>query len=79
MTRCLDDCSATGRERLFVALAIACKDRDPERQKTLVCLLDGQWDEFIEYRADAAITTSRSASYALSSLAACVTFFRSPT
>jgi hypothetical protein len=42
MTRCLDDSGATGRERLFVELAIACKDRDPERQKTLVCLLDGE-------------------------------------
>ena len=42
MTRCLVGSSATGRERLFVELAIACKDRDPERQKTLVCLLDGE-------------------------------------
>jgi hypothetical protein len=42
MTRCLDGSSATGRERLFVELAIACKDRDPVRQKTLVCLLDGE-------------------------------------
>ena len=42
MTRCLAGSSATGRERLFVELAIACKDRDPERQKTLVCLLDGE-------------------------------------
>jgi len=42
MTRCLDGSSATGRERVFVELAIACKDRDPERQKTLVCLLDGE-------------------------------------
>jgi hypothetical protein len=42
MTRCLDGSGATGRERLFAELAIACKDRDPERQKTLVCLLDGE-------------------------------------
>ena len=42
MTRCLDGSSATGRERVFVEMAIACKDRNPERHKTLVCLLDGE-------------------------------------
>ena len=42
MTRCLDGSGATGRERVFVEMAIACKDRDPERHKTLVCLLDGE-------------------------------------
>lgn len=42
MTRCLLGSGATGRERVFVELAIACNDRDPERHKTLVCLLDGE-------------------------------------
>jgi hypothetical protein len=42
MTRCLDDNGATGRERVFLEMAIACKDRDPDRTKTLVCLLDGE-------------------------------------
>lgn len=33
---------ATGRERVFVEMAVACASRDPDRQKTLVCLLDGE-------------------------------------
>jgi len=47
MTRVLDGESCTGRERLFIEMAIACHERDPERRKTLVCLMDGEtalWD-----------------------------------
>lgn len=32
----------TGRERLFIEMAIACDQRDPKRQKPLVCLMDGE-------------------------------------
>lgn len=42
MTRCLDDSGATGREGVFLEMAIACKDRDPDRTKTIACLLDGE-------------------------------------
>ena len=41
MTRCLDGSVETGRERVFMEVVIACKDRDPEWHQTLVCLLDG--------------------------------------
>jgi hypothetical protein len=37
----------TGRERLFIELAVACDERDPRKNKTLVCLMDGEaalWD-----------------------------------
>jgi hypothetical protein len=37
----------TGRERLFIEMAVACHERDRRRQKTLVCLMDGEaalWD-----------------------------------
>lgn len=34
--------SATGRERVFVEMAIACHERDAKRRKTLVCLMDGE-------------------------------------
>jgi hypothetical protein len=47
MTRVAEGDSCTGRERLFVEMAIACHERDPTRQKTLVCLMDGEaalWD-----------------------------------
>ena len=47
MTRVVEGESCTGRERLFVEMAIACHERDPTRQKTLVCLMDGEaalWD-----------------------------------
>jgi hypothetical protein len=33
----------TGKERLFLELIIAVHERDPNRQKTLVCLMDGEW------------------------------------
>jgi hypothetical protein len=42
MTRVLEGESCTGRERLFVEMAIACQERDPKRRKTLVCLMDGE-------------------------------------
>ncbi len=42
MTRALEGESCTGRERLFVEMAVACHERDPKRRKTLVCLMDGE-------------------------------------
>ena len=42
MTRVLEGESCTGRERLFVEMAIACHQRDSTRKKTLVCLMDGE-------------------------------------
>jgi hypothetical protein len=47
MTRLPEGQGATGRERLFVELAVACHERDLQRRKTLVCLMDGEaalWD-----------------------------------
>jgi hypothetical protein len=47
MTRTSEGDTCTGRERLFVEMAIACHERDPTRQKPLVCLMDGEialWD-----------------------------------
>ncbi len=47
MTRTPEGEGATGRERAFVEMAIACRDRDPQHRKTLVCLMDGEkalWD-----------------------------------
>lgn len=32
----------TGRQRLFVEMAVTCHQRDPKRKKTLVCLMDGE-------------------------------------
>jgi hypothetical protein len=32
----------SGRVQLFAELAVACHERDPQHQKTLVCLLDGE-------------------------------------
>jgi len=42
MTRVLEGESCSGRQRLFVEMAIAAHDRDPTRQKTLICLMDGE-------------------------------------
>jgi hypothetical protein len=47
MTRVLEGESCSGRQRLFVEMAIAADQRDPTRAKTLVCLMDGEaalWD-----------------------------------
>lgn len=47
MTRVREGESCTGRERLFVEMAVAAHQRDPTRTKTLVCLMDGEralWD-----------------------------------
>jgi hypothetical protein len=33
---------SSGRDRLFIEMAIAAHDRDPTRKKTLVCLMDGE-------------------------------------
>ncbi|MGB6969852.1 MAG: ISKra4 family transposase [Methyloceanibacter sp.] len=42
MTRVSQGASCTGRQRLFVEMAIAAHQRDPTRKKTLVCLMDGE-------------------------------------
>lgn len=42
MTRVKEGESCTGRERLFVEMAIDAYERDPKRKKTLVCLMDGE-------------------------------------
>jgi hypothetical protein len=42
MTRAVEGDACTGRERLFIEMAIACHERDPQRKKTLVCLMDGE-------------------------------------
>jgi hypothetical protein len=42
MTRVLEGESCLGRQRLFAEMAIAADQRDPTRQKTLVCLMDGE-------------------------------------
>lgn len=42
MTRIGEGEHWTGRERAFVEMAVACHDRDPERRKTLICLMDGE-------------------------------------
>jgi len=47
MTREVEGQSSPGRARLFAEMAVACHERDPTRQKTLVCLMDGEaalWD-----------------------------------
>lgn len=47
MTRVEEGESCTGRERLFIEMAIAAHERDPTQSKTLVCLMDGEaslWD-----------------------------------
>jgi hypothetical protein len=47
MTRILEGEPVSGREWLFCSLAVECQQRDPERKKTLICLLDGErslWD-----------------------------------
>jgi hypothetical protein len=37
-----DGIVATGRERTFIQLAVECYRRDPQRNKPVVCLLDGE-------------------------------------
>ena len=47
MTRIVEGEPLSGREWLFAGLAVERDQRDPERKKTLVCLLDGErslWD-----------------------------------
>lgn len=47
MTRITEGEPVSGREWLFCSLAWECLQRDPERKKTLICLLDGErslWD-----------------------------------
>ena len=42
MTRVLEGESCSGRQRLFAEMAIAVHQRDLKRNKTLVCLMDGE-------------------------------------
>jgi hypothetical protein len=42
MTRVLEGEECNGKERLFAQMALEVDDRDPERKKTLVCLMDGE-------------------------------------
>ena len=42
MTTTREGEACTGRERLFIEMAVACHERDRERQKPLVCLMDGE-------------------------------------
>ena len=42
MTRVREGESCSGRTQLFAELAVACHERDPQQQKTLICLLDGE-------------------------------------
>jgi hypothetical protein len=42
MTRVLEGESCSGRQRLFIEMAVAAQQRDPQRRKTLVCLMDGE-------------------------------------
>lgn len=42
LTRVQEGESCSGRERLFVEMAIACQERNPQRRKKLICLLDGE-------------------------------------
>jgi hypothetical protein len=47
MTRLSEGEPVSGREWLFCSLAVECQRRDPDRKKTLICLLDGErslWD-----------------------------------
>jgi hypothetical protein len=42
MTRMAEGDSCTGRECVFIEMAIACHERDRQRKETLVCLMDGE-------------------------------------
>lgn len=42
MTQLDEGESCTGRERLFIEMAVAAHQRDPTHNKTLVCLMDGE-------------------------------------
>jgi len=42
MTCVVQDESCSGRQRLFVEMAIAAHERDPTRAKTFICLMDGE-------------------------------------
>ena len=47
MTRIIEGKPCSGREWLFCSLAVECNQRDQQRKKTLICLLDGErslWD-----------------------------------
>jgi len=42
MTRAVEGESCTGRERIFAEMAMACRERNPQRRMPLVCLMDGE-------------------------------------
>lgn len=42
MTRVAEGEACSGRQRLFIEMAVAAHERDPQRHKTLVCLMDGE-------------------------------------
>jgi hypothetical protein len=42
MTTVAEGDACTGRERLFIEMAIACHERDRKRRKPLICLMDGE-------------------------------------
>lgn len=42
MTRRDEEEGCTGQELLFAELAVACQERNPQRRKDLVCLMDGE-------------------------------------
>ncbi|MCI0356302.1 MAG: ISKra4 family transposase [Acidobacteria bacterium] len=42
MTTLAEGAVATGRERVFIELAVAAHERDPTHRKPLVCLMDGE-------------------------------------
>ena len=47
MTHVVEGQSCSGRERLFAQMAIVAQQRDQQRKRTLVCLMDGEvalWD-----------------------------------
>lgn len=47
MTRSAEEESSPGKDRLFAQMAINCQERDPQRRRPLVCLMDGEaglWD-----------------------------------
>jgi hypothetical protein len=42
MTYSTEAASGSGKQRLFAQMAIHCHERDPERRRPLVCLMDGE-------------------------------------
>lgn len=56
LTRYQEEKELTGKERLFVEMALAAHERDPRHRKPLVCLMDGEaalWEMQREWMARA--------------------------